>query len=83
MKLVIEQWVISYADKACEPLLVKENVKQATPFLTFKLNEVHFTVEFENQSDYMSAAYGTIVNAIVISANRSKRFTGTAVNRKI
>lgn len=79
----MERWVISYNGNVCEPELTKSEVKQPYPVLTFNLNKIAFFVEFENQSDYMAAAYHSEVKVTVVTFNRGKRFAGIAFNKKL
>lgn len=78
----MEQWVISYSGRTCEPETVGESIKQNTPTLFFQFKDKKFSVEFENRSDYYAAAYHTPVNVRVLNSDRTKYYLGTAVNEK-
>lgn len=78
----MEQWVISFYGRVCEPELIEARFKQDHPTLSFKHEDKDFSVEFENRSDYYSAAYHTEVKVKVINGQRTKYYEGTAVNVK-
>jgi hypothetical protein len=77
------RWSVSYNGKTCEPLLLNAKEQQDTPTLAFSFDDKAFTVEFKNRSDYMASRHGTLANVIIVSANRTKRVTGTAINCKL
>jgi hypothetical protein len=73
-------WLISYNDKTCEPVLISAHEQQNTPTLNLSYNDIPFSVEFDNRSDYFASRGGTIAEVTVISASRKTRYKGTAVN---
>ena len=81
--LAVREWEVSYGGKSCQPVLVESSVKQNEPKLVFMLDDKKFFVEFQNRSDHMGASYGHAAEVTIISWNRSKRFPGIAVNKKV
>ncbi len=77
----MKAWTISCNGKTCQPLLISAEEQHDAPKLKLTLNDTHFSVEFANRPDYFASRHGTIAEVTVISANRSKRYKGTAVNR--
>ena len=68
--------------KSCQPEIIKEQVKQDTPKITFKHEGRIFYVEFQNRSDQVASAHGTEADVEIINEDRTKRYKGIAVNNK-
>jgi|GEM_PF-4643835 len=74
-------WLISYDGKSCQPVLISAHEQQDTPTLKLTYNDVPFSVEFKNRSDYFASRHGTEAQVIIVSAGRKKLTRGTAVNQ--
>lgn len=77
------RWSVSYNGNTCEPLLISAKEQQDTPTLSFSLENKPFTVEFKNRSDYMASRHGSLAEVIIVSAKRSQRVAGTAINQNL
>lgn len=76
-------WVITIASgKSCQPEVIKEEVKQDTPKITFKHEGRIFYVEFQNRTDQFASNHGAVADVEVLNEDRTKRYKGIAVNTK-
>lgn len=75
----MKRWIVAYNGKKWEPNIFSASVKQNTPTIIFTLNNKRFSIEFENQTDYVASAHGKEANVMMISNDRSKRFHAIAV----
>jgi hypothetical protein len=73
-------WLISYDGKTCQPILITAHEQQDTPTLKLSYNDIPFSVEFQNRSDYFASRHGSIAEVIIVSAGRKKLIKGTAAN---
>lgn len=76
-------WLISYNGKTCQPVLISSHEQQDTPTIKLAYNDVPFSVEFQNRSDYFASRHGSIADVIIASAGRKKLYRGTAVKQLI
>jgi len=74
-------WLISYGDKSCQPVLISADEQQDRPTIKVSYNDIPFSVEFQNRSDYFASRHGSIAEVIIASANRGKLTKGTAVKQ--
>lgn len=81
-----KNWVVTYGNgNESFPALIGEmKIKQGQPELKFEHEGRAFSVEFDNQSDYMAGRDSSVsVPVTIISANRSKRVRGLIFNKKV
>jgi len=85
MNILINQrrWNVSFEGSNWFPEIIRAAVNQNTPTIYFSLKGKKFSIEFDNRSDLMASRHGHEVFVTMISNDRSKRLTATAINKKL